>query len=182
MIASTAGHAYEGITLPRLAAQIGGEPFDALVCVLRSERLRVSMVRFAMTEEDVETVLAHPQTMIGADGLSPGIGGRPHPRMFGTFPRVLGRYVQERVLSLPEAIARMTGLPFRASGCVAGGESRPVDGRSRGAGARPGRRGWRLPRPDPSALGVAAVIQGGHVVVRHGRWLGVRRGRRLTPS
>jgi N-acyl-D-aspartate/D-glutamate deacylase len=61
--------------------------------------------------------MAHPTTMIGSDGVAgatsgPLSVGKPHPRGFGTFPRVLGHYVRERrVLALPDAIARMTGLP-----------------------------------------------------------------------
>jgi N-acyl-D-aspartate/D-glutamate deacylase len=184
MVASTASHCHEGMTLPELAEQIGGDPFDALIHVLRAERLRVSMVRFAMSEADVETVLAHPQTMIGSDGLPPGVGGRPHPRLFGTFPRVLGRYVRERgLLSLPEAIARMTSLPADGFGLAGRGRIAP------GLVADlvlfdPVTVAERGDYSDPvhPPVGIGTVIQGGHVVVRDGRWLGVRRGRRLTPS
>jgi N-acyl-D-amino-acid deacylase len=72
-------------------------------------------IYFNLDEEDLLRVLKFPQTMIGSDGL---IGqARPHPRLFGTFPRVLGHYVRERqVLSLPEAVHRMTGVPAQVFG------------------------------------------------------------------
>jgi N-acyl-D-aspartate/D-glutamate deacylase len=72
----------------------------------------------AMDENDVENIMKHPMTMIGSDGRlsSPG-DGHPHPRAYGTFPRVLGYYVREkRVLSLPEAIHKMTGLSAKRLG------------------------------------------------------------------
>jgi len=184
MIASTASHAHEGKSLPQLGEELGADPFDALVHVLREERLRVSMVRFAMSEADIETVLAHPHTMIGSDGLPPGVGGRPHPRLFGTFPRVLARYVRERaVLSLPDAIARMTSLPADGFGLAGRGRIIPggvadlvlFDSEAVAEGGD-----YRDPVKPPR--GVGTVIQGGHVVVRDGRWLGVRRGRRLVPA
>jgi N-acyl-D-aspartate/D-glutamate deacylase len=184
IVASTASHSHEGVPLPRLAEQIGGDPFDALVHLLREERLRVSMVRFAMSETDVETVLAHPQTMIGSDGLPPGVGGRPHPRLFGTFPRVLGRYVRERgLLSLPEAIARMTSLPADGFGLAGRGRIAPglvadlvlFDPSTIAEGGD-------YSDPVHPPVGVGTVIQAGHVVVQDGRWLGVRRGRRLAPA
>jgi N-acyl-D-amino-acid deacylase len=184
MVASTASHANEGNTLPQVADEIDAEPFDALVHVLVEERLRVSMVRFAMTEADVETVLAHPQTMIGSDGLPPGVGGRPHPRLFGTFPRVLGRYVRERgVLSLPEAIARMTSLPADGFGLAGRGRIAPgqvADLVLLDAGTVAEGGDYRDPVHPP--VGIGTVIQGGHLVVGDGRWLGVRRGRRLMPA
>lgn len=72
----------------------------------------------AMDENDVENIMKHPMTMIGSDGRlsSPG-DGHPHPRAYGTFPRVLGYYVRERqILSLPEAIHKMTGLSSKRLG------------------------------------------------------------------
>lgn len=65
---------------------------------------------FQMTEEDVQRVLAHPRTMIGSDGLPHDV--RPHPRLWGTFPRVLGHYCREiGLLQLESAVFKMTGLP-----------------------------------------------------------------------
>lgn len=72
----------------------------------------------AMDEADVENILSHPMTMIGSDGRlsQPGLG-HPHPRAYGTFPRILGRYVREKeVLKLEEAIYKMTGLPAKRLG------------------------------------------------------------------
>lgn len=67
---------------------------------------------FMMDEEDVIRIMRFPVTMIGSDGLPEDT--HPHPRLWGTFPRILGRYVRERgVLSLEAAINRMTGLPAR---------------------------------------------------------------------
>jgi len=68
------------------------------------------VVQFAMDEADVRTILAHPTTMIGTDGL--GFGSRPHPRHYGTYPRILGKYVREEgVITLEDAIWKMSGFP-----------------------------------------------------------------------
>ncbi|HEX6313439.1 MAG TPA: D-aminoacylase [Gemmatimonadaceae bacterium] len=66
-----------------------------------------------MDEQDVKRILAHPQTMIASDGRLNRLGdAMPHPRAYGTFPRVLGRYVrEERVLTLEQAVHKMTGMP-----------------------------------------------------------------------
>ena len=72
-----------------------------------------SCVYFAMDDADVERIMAHPQTMIASDGrlVQPG-EGHPHPRWYGTFPRVLGHYVREKgIISLTEAIRKMTSMP-----------------------------------------------------------------------
>jgi N-acyl-D-amino-acid deacylase len=69
----------------------------------------------SIAEQDMRRVLAHPATMIGSDGLPND--PRPHPRLWGTFPRVLGRYSrEEKLFSLSEAIRKMTGLPARTFG------------------------------------------------------------------
>jgi N-acyl-D-amino-acid deacylase len=88
-------------------------------------------IYFNLDEDDLLRVLKFPNTMIGSDGLVSQTRGqaggqthnqahnqaRPHPRLFGTFPRVLGHYVRERqILSLPEAVHRMTGVPAQVFG------------------------------------------------------------------
>jgi N-acyl-D-amino-acid deacylase len=80
------------------------------------------MVNERMSSDNVVQQLRHPAMMIGTDGRGipfdgPLATGLPHPRNFGTFPRVLGEYVREQqVLTLPEAIHKMTGLPAKTLG------------------------------------------------------------------
>ena len=70
-----------------------------------------------MGEEDIARIMSHPWTMVGSDGI-PSLGeSRVHPRFSGTFPRVLGRYVRDKgVLTLSEAVRKMTSLPAQAFG------------------------------------------------------------------
>ena len=73
---------------------------------------------FAMHEDDVRRIMAHPMTMIASDGGIPAWKeGVPHPRNYGAFARVLGRYVREEgVLTFTEAIRKMTSLPAQRLG------------------------------------------------------------------
>lgn len=108
-----------GRSLLQMAAERG---IDA---VELAERLRPGgAVYFAMSDEDVDRILVHPLTMIGSDGLPHD--AVPHPRLWGTFPRVLGHYVRERrLLALEAAVHKMTGLPARRFGLAGRGELRP---------------------------------------------------------
>ncbi|MEM9329244.1 MAG: D-aminoacylase [Bacteroidota bacterium] len=77
-----------------------------------------SCIYFAMSEEDVDRIMQHPMTMIASDGrlVRPGMG-HPHPRWYGTYPRVLGHYSRDRgLLPLKEAIRKMTSLPAQRLG------------------------------------------------------------------
>lgn len=182
LVSSTASHRHEGQTLLEIAEQRGTTPFDALVSVLREEELRVSMVVFSMCEEDLEDALRDPHTMVGSDGLPPGVGGKPHPRLFGTFPRVLARYVREReTLDLATAVHKMTALPADTFGLVRRGRVAPgqvADLVAFDPATVQDSCDYRAdPRP-PS--GIAMVVQSGSVVVDGGQWLGRRRGQRLT--
>ncbi|MFK0691071.1 amidohydrolase family protein [Mesorhizobium sp. IMUNJ 23033] len=77
--------------------------------------LPAGAVYFQLDETDVRTILAHPRTMVGSDGLPHDI--HPHPRLWGTFPRVLGHYARDvGLFTLEEAVHRMTGLPAREFG------------------------------------------------------------------
>jgi N-acyl-D-aspartate/D-glutamate deacylase len=74
----------------------------------------------SISEDDMRRILAHPATMIGSDGLPND--PRPHPRLWGTFPRVLGRYSrEERLITLPEAVHKMTGMPAQRFGLAGRG-------------------------------------------------------------
>ena len=109
--------ASEGKRLGAYASSLGVEPFALTVQMLQRNRTAVGMVGFAMSEENLERILAHSQGMVCSDGGAfavdgPTRRGSPHPRGLGTFPRVLGRYVRERkALTLAQAINKMTALP-----------------------------------------------------------------------
>lgn len=81
----------------------------------------------AIGEEDLQRILEHPATMIASDGLIPVFGvASPHPRAYGTFPRVLGRYVRElHVITLEDAVRKMTSLPAQRTGLLDRGLVRP---------------------------------------------------------
>jgi N-acyl-D-amino-acid deacylase len=106
---------WEGQSVAALAASLGLSPRDAVIHVLESSQ-SVTAVMHTMNEDDVRTVMRHPSTMIGSDGI-PSLPGKPHPRLWGTFARVLGRYARELGLfPLEEAVHRMTGMAARKFG------------------------------------------------------------------
>jgi N-acyl-D-amino-acid deacylase len=113
---------FEGKSVEKIARSRGINPFEFVFDLLIEESAAVSVVRFAMCEEDVRLVMQHPFSMIGTDSsaVAPyGIlgQGKPHPRGYGTFPRVLGRYVRkEKTLRLEDAVRKMTSLPARKLG------------------------------------------------------------------
>ncbi|MBM3464994.1 MAG: D-aminoacylase [Armatimonadetes bacterium] len=113
---------YEGLTVAQLARSLNKSGADVVMDLLLEEDGEVNGIFFSMCDEDVERVMRDPHTAIGSDAgaaLSSGplAGGKPHPRGFGTFPRVLGRYVREKgVLTMEDAIHRMTGMPAQRLG------------------------------------------------------------------
>lgn len=184
VIAGTASGRDEGRSLADLAAAAGMDPFDTLVNLLRRERARASMVEHSMSENDVERVLCHPETIVASDGLPATAGAAPHPRLHGTFPRVLGPYVRERgLLTLEQAVRKITGLPaetfsLSGRGVVAAGTIADLVAFDPAAVAD--RATYAHPSRAPT--GVAWVMQQGRLSVDHGSWLGRRRGRLLTPA
>lgn len=181
LIASTASHCFEGKTVAEVASDLQMDPLDALVHVLLEEELQATMIMFSMSESDVEDVLADASTAIGSDGLPPGTGGKPHPRLFGTFPRVLGRYVTERKkLTWDDAIRKMTSLPAGTFGLRDRGRIVPgavADVVLIDAGEVTDDCDFQDPVRRPR--GIVHVMQEGRTVVRKGRYQGVRHGRRL---
>ena len=117
---------YEGRMLTEIAAELGIDVTEAVKHVLTAPKGdRTICIQFIIDEKDVETNLAHRDMMVGSDGI-PDLRGRPHPRLFGTFPRVLGHYVRERkLLSLEEAVRRMTSLAAATFGLVDRGRVAP---------------------------------------------------------
>jgi N-acyl-D-aspartate/D-glutamate deacylase len=105
---------FEGRRMNEVIASIGGDPIDVLFRLLEDNNGSVPTIYFHHDEKDMMTALAQPFISIGSDGTAvatsgPTFRGHPHPRYFGTFPRVLGRYVREqKVLTLEDAIRKMT--------------------------------------------------------------------------
>jgi N-acyl-D-amino-acid deacylase len=107
---------FQGKRMSELIQARGGDPVDVLFDLLIDEHGSVPTVFFHHSEADMQLVMKQPWTSIGSDGAAvnpDGPTGRshPHPRYYGTFPRVLGRYVRElKVLALPEAVKKMTSM------------------------------------------------------------------------
>lgn len=101
----------EGETLSAAADRMDLSPLEAAIELIQTNS--VSAIYFAMQEEDVQTIMRHPAVMVGTDGhLRKYRVGVSHPRNYGTFPRVLGRYTREEgLLAWPEAVRKMTALP-----------------------------------------------------------------------
>ncbi len=101
---------YEGKYVSQIAEDFDLPIREAIEKVLRDEENSPSVIMFIMDEDDVRRVVADPFAMAGSDGLP--TDGKPHPRLYGTMARVLQSYVREQpVLSLEEAVRKMTSLP-----------------------------------------------------------------------
>lgn len=102
---------YVGKSVAEIASMQGKDPFDCAYDMLIEEQCKISMVDFIASEDDICTILKDPYTTIISDSVYP-TGGVPHPRLYGTFPRILEKYVRtEHVLTLEQAIHKMTALP-----------------------------------------------------------------------
>lgn len=108
--------AYDGLTIAQIARIRGRDPATTLVDLLKADATAGGgspMLGFAMSEPDIEAIMAWPHTVIGSDGDLAG----PHPRGYGAFTRYLGHYVRERgVLGLEEGIRRISALSARQAG------------------------------------------------------------------
>ncbi len=100
----------EGLSIAKITELKGKEPWDVVGDLLVEENGVVQMIGFIMSEEDVQTVMGYRGTMVGSDGIESG--EKPHPRLYGTFTRILERYVRNlHVLTLEEAVCKMSSLP-----------------------------------------------------------------------
>jgi N-acyl-D-amino-acid deacylase len=123
---------YEGKTMDVIAREMGEkEAFDALWKLILAEEGTPGMIIFSMDEGDIKRIMASPYQMVGTDASSvctvgPFSLGKPHPRYYGTYPRVLGKYVREEgVMRLEEAIRKMTSFPAQRFGILDRGLIRP---------------------------------------------------------
>ncbi|MBI2771296.1 MAG: D-aminoacylase [Burkholderiales bacterium] len=139
-------------------------------------------IYFSMSQQDVDRVLSHPAAMIGSDGLPHD--SRPHPRLWGTFPRVLGHYSRDRKLfPLEAAVHKMTGLPaqrfgLRGRGILAEGNAADL------VVFDPDhiREGSTYENPTGPAIGIDCVIVNGQIAMWKGDVFNSHAGQRLVPQ
>jgi N-acyl-D-amino-acid deacylase len=157
--------------------------------MLRRNGGSIGMVGFAMSEENLERILAHPLGMVCSDGGAfavdgPTRRGSPHPRGLGTFPRVLGRYVRERrALTLPDAVHKMTALPASRLGITDRGRlavGLAADVVVFDAGTVADRATYEEPFQYP--VGMRAVVVNGAVTLRDGERGTTMAGRAIRPA
>jgi dihydroorotase/N-acyl-D-amino-acid deacylase len=176
---------YEGKRMDEVAKEMGKDPVDALCDLLISEGGSAEAVYFSMSEPDVELAMKQPWLGVGSDGVavSPAMAfiGKPHPRFYGTFPRVLGVYVREkRVLTLPDAIRKMTSFPAQIIGLTDRGLLRPgmaADITIFDPKTVIDKATFQNPLQYP--FGIPYVIVNGVVVIDQGQHTGARPGRVL---
>ena len=182
LIASMPSHPeWEGRRLDQIAAEMDLGAIEAARKIVGEDPGTV-VVLDLMSEDDVRMVMTHPSTMIGSDGLA--MGAKPHPRLYGTFPRVIGHYAREGgVMSLEAAIHRMTGMAaekfhLRDRGVIREGAFADLvifDAEEIVDTAT-----YSDPRRYPA--GISHVFVNGSAVVREGAHIGARPGRALRRS
>ena len=179
----------EGKRLGAYAKSIGSDPYELSVAMLRRNNGSVGMVGFAMSEENLDRILAHPYGMVCSDGGAfatdgPTRRGSPHPRGAGSFPRVIAKYVRERkALTLEQAIHKMTALPASRVRLADRGILRPglaadvvVFDADRIADTATYEQPFGYP------VGITAVIVNGLIAVREGQRGAQRAGKALRPA
>lgn len=175
-------HSREGASIAELAEKSGQDPAETLFDILLAESGDVLMLAFMMCEEDVAAVLAHPLSMVGSDAIPSA--GKPHPRFFGTFPRVLRKYVREdKLLTLPAAVRKMSALPAEKLGLKDRGLLRTglaADIAVFDKQAVSDRADYR--NPCQYAEGMDLVLVNGRVAVRKGAFTGETAGKVLRRS
>lgn len=122
-VASETNERYVGESMDAIAEERAGSPAEVTIDLLLEEQLEVERICYYAAEEDVKEILQHERTSVATDAL---LGGEPHPRTYGTYPRVLGKYARdENLFSFEEAVRMMTSLPARIVGLDNKGLIRP---------------------------------------------------------
>jgi N-acyl-D-aspartate/D-glutamate deacylase len=177
---------YQGLWVDAAARLAGKDTLDFVLDLLHEEKIQVDAIYFVMSEDNLRAILKKSYVMIGSDSgcrahSGPLATGRPHPRTFGSFVRVLSHYTrEERLLDLPTAIRKMTSDPCRKIGLADRGFLRP------GCKADvvlfdPERVQDTATYEDPirSPVGVHMVLVNGVVTVEDGEHTGARAGQML---
>jgi N-acyl-D-amino-acid deacylase len=168
---------FNGRTVAEVAQSTGKDYVTTIIEMIRAAGPGIGIIGTSMSEDDLARFAAHPQVLICSDG---GLTGR-HPRGYGAFPRVLGRFVRERgLLSLEAAVSKMTSrsadrLGMRDRGQLAAGRFADVvvfDPKTIVDRGTP-------QEPSLAPVGMRHVIVNGEVVLRDGRPTGARPGRGL---
>jgi N-acyl-D-amino-acid deacylase len=171
------------------AEERGVDPYDVTVEILTASRNRASIVGHGMSEDNTRRILAHPLGAICSDAgarrsTGPLSEGSPHPRAYGTYPRVLGKYVrEEQAMSLEEAVRKMSALPAEIlhlgdRGTIAVGKTADLavfDPTTVADTAT-----FEAPHAYPR--GIPHVIVGGRLTVKDGATTGALHGKVLSPS
>jgi len=176
----------DGKTIAQIAEARAADPYETICDILLTNECDIGAIYFSMSEDDIRYVMRHPLMMVGSDSTSMVIGGKsaegkPHPRTYGTFVRILGQYVRdEGVLPLEEAIAKMTSRPAAKLGLA----DRGMVAVSKKAdlvlfSAERVRETATFQDPHQYAEGVETVILNGRVVVEGGEHTGTLAGRVL---
>ncbi len=179
----------EGVNVLDASVRAGQAPYDFIRDLLIEETGRVGMITFAMSEEQLKILLAHPLVGVGSDGSAvapygPLAKGKPHPRFYGTFPRVLGKYVRdEKVIPLEEMIRKMTAMPAAHLGFVRRGMLK-VGWAADLCVFDPERVIDKATYMEPAVYpeGIRQVVVNGEVVVDEGRHTGRLPGRVLRKN
>ncbi len=178
-----------GRRLGELAVERGQAPYEMLEQIIVGDRNRTSMVGFGMGEENTASILAHPWTMICSDGgarapSGPLAQGSPHPRCYGSFPRVLGHYSRDLgIFPLEVAIQKMTSMP--ADRIKLAGRGRIVEGAFADLVVfDPSEVADRatFEKPHQIPVGIEHVVVNGVFVVSHGEHTEQTPGRVVRPS
>lgn len=174
---------FEGMRMNQVIDAMGKPPLDVLFELLEANGGSVPTVYFHQSEEDMRYALKQPFVSIGSDGTAvaaegPLAAGHPHPRYYGTFPRLLGRYVrEEKVLTLEDAIRKMTSANAAKIGIFDRGILRPglmADVTIFDAARIIDNATYE--KPHQYATGVEYVIVNGQVVLDRGRHTDARPG------
>jgi len=174
---------YEGMRVDDAAKAAGQDPYDFVFALLIAARGNVSCVWYIISEADLKLAMQRPWVSVGSDGSAlattgPLRSGVPHPRNFGTFPRVLGKYVrEEHVISLEQAVHKMTGLTasqlhFTDRGLIKNGFAADL------VIFDPATVADRATFTDPFQypVGIETVVVNGRIVLDRGRHTGERPG------